>query len=108
MEVWLIKNKVISSKVHIGNDQYISLDAFYNGNEVNKFSYKVYKMYGYRKKIIIDAEVTKLGIVCSNTIPSHYGVNNNLLKERAFGAFRKEVICPELENYIKTIIKGET
>jgi len=100
------KGTVVSKKIHIGNNRFISINASYENEYVTKFTYNVYQQYGATKQYIVSLELSKHGIRGKTDYDDHYGVNNCALKERAFSTFQSKVLCEELRNNIKTIIKG--
>jgi hypothetical protein len=100
------KGTIVSKKTHIGNNRFISINASYENDYVTKIRYNVYQQYGASKQYIVSLELSKHGIRVKTDTDSHYGVNNSALKERAFSTFQSKVLCEELRNNIKTIIKG--
>lgn len=100
------KGTIVSKKIHVGNNRFISVVASYENEYVSKFDYNVYQQYGKTKQYIVSLELSKHGIKSSTDYDANFGVVSSALKERAFSTFEHKVLCEELRNNIKTIIKG--
>lgn len=98
------KATVVSTKLHIGNQKFISIEAVYNRYSIVQLTYNVYKQYGYSMVPIGSATVTENSV--ESDMDRHYGVVSRQLKEKAFSYFTQNV-SSEMLDQIKKIITGE-
>lgn len=99
------KHNVVSTKVHIGNQKFISVDAVYDNFEIVQLKYNVYKQYGYTMIPIGNAIIDSNEIEINMSLGKDYGVSNSLYKERVFRHFIPYV-GTLMNEQITKIIKG--
>jgi len=99
----LKQSTIVSTKLHIGNQKFISIEAVYNRYNIVQLTYNVYKQYGYSMVPIGNATVTNDSI--ESDMDSSYGVDSEKMKEKAFSYFIHNM-SSDMLTQIKKIITG--
>lgn len=96
-------SNVVSTKVHLGNQKFISVEAEYVEQDITHLTYSVYKQYGYSITPIGVAVISSSGV--ESDLCRNFGTPLESVKERVFSCFKNN-ITESMSLHIKTIIKG--
>lgn len=94
---------VVSIKIHLGQQKFVSVDADYEGKNITQLTYNVYKQYGRSMSTIGSAVINSNGLHSGSGCD--LGFVSRRVKERIFGRFENN-LSDIMSKHIKTIIKG--